>query len=233
LRCRIATCHVDCIDITGAAMPHRGRGDDNGLCGQKAWMLPVLVVLLGFGAEGATSSGGSAATCSVGKADGKGCVADANESLADSNKAACVALGFDPVILSCDTCHALGRRLEEAGNGPAPILGECLGCCKEPVPPERFSMARLVADASQQDRDQDLHDFIKRKAPLFPALELENDVDGESRILRADVLGWKSDHLGQFLRERLESGADSEAKDGVVKLAADGAWTAEIQSCSG
>jgi len=149
------------------------------------------------------------------------------------------------VILSCETCRALGRRLEESGKGPAPVLGECLGCCKEPVPPERFSMARLVADASQQERDQDLHDFIKRKAPLFPALEveyqegaapaleLENNVDGTSRILRADVSGWKSDHLGQFLRERLESSADSEAKDGSIKMAADGAWTAEIQSCSG
>jgi len=99
----------------------------------------------------------------------------------------------------------------------------------------------MVADASQQERDQDLHDFIKRQAPKFrrleveyqewanPSIELENK-DEPDRVLRADVTGWKSGHLQDFLSSRLKPD-DSEA--GETNLPAKGAYTAEIQSCSG
>jgi len=109
---------------------------------------------------------------------------------------------------------------------------------------ERFSSARLLCDANIQERDQDLHDFIKRKAPLFsqleveyveaaePALELEQD-DDSGRVLRAVVAGWKSDHVAQFLEVRLKQTNNTESDEGGAKMVAEGAYTAEVQTCSG
>jgi predicted GNAT superfamily acetyltransferase len=59
------------------------------------------------------------------------------------------------------------------------------------------------------------------------ALELENEAEPD-RIVRVDLTGWKSDHIGEFISQRLKSLED----DGGGEVVA-GAWTAEIQSCSG
>lgn len=105
----------------------------------------------------------------------------------------------------------------------------------------------MIADANIQERDQDLHDFIKRKAPKYsrleveymesaePAIEFEKD-DEPDRVVRAVVAGWKSDQLGQFLSLRLEDQKaenSSDSGEGGAVLAAQGAFTAEIQTCSG
>lgn len=158
------------------------------------------------------------------------------------NASSCAALGFDPVRLKCSTCDMLKLRVEEQGNGGQDIVQECLGCCSfKTAVVERFGSARLTADAGQQDRDQDLHDFIKRKAPMFPqleveymegahpAVELENE-DNPDRVLRAEVSGWKSEHIFEFLSSRLLSADEGE---GDAKTAVSGAWTAEVQTCSG
>eukprot|EP00928_Gymnodinium_smaydae_P011662 TRINITY_DN14278_c0_g1_i1.p1 TRINITY_DN14278_c0_g1~~TRINITY_DN14278_c0_g1_i1.p1 ORF type:complete len:200 (+),score=47.34 TRINITY_DN14278_c0_g1_i1:76-675(+) len=171
------------------------------------------------------------------------CSADAESGscLATAAGDGCAARGFDPAQLSCSTCGLLETRLKEAGIDGSALLQECMGCCQPVVAIERFTSARLTAAASSQNHDQDLHDFIKRKAPFFPSLEVEY-LDGHNaaieleqegqpdRILRADVSGWTSDHLYQFLSERLEKGIPA---DGEVKMAAEGAWTAEVQTCPG
>lgn len=176
-----------------------------------------------------------------GGGNGKGCSAPVNET--------CAERGFDPLRLSCSSCRKLGVRLEEiGGNSGSQVLQECLGCCRDAVAVERFSKATLITDANIQERDQDLHDFIKRKAPLFPQLEVEymegaeaavelEQEDDPNRIVRAVVTGWKSNHLGEFLGVRLkehkaENTSDSEQGGGVV-MAAQGAYTAEVQTCSG
>lgn len=168
-----------------------------------------------------------------------GCAKGGGENV--SSISSCLAMGFDPKQLGCATCDTLKKRLEEAGGISLGIFDECKSCCHQGAPKERFDVARLMADASAQDRDQDLHDFIKRKAPLYPgleveymdgasiAIELENE-DDPMRIVRADVTGWKSDDIGKFLGERLKSNASGADGDGAGVA---GAWTAEIQSCSG
>lgn len=122
------------------------------------------------------------------------------------------------------------------------MIAECFACCEPEPVLEIFPKARLIADASQQERDQDLHDFIKRKAPRiqnleveyqegsWPAVELERD-DG-SEVLRADVTGWKSDQLVEFIGMRLQAinGSEEEETEGVSLHKG---WSAEIQSCSG
>lgn len=177
------------------------------------------------------------ASCPV-NADGSG--ACTRPSKADANHTLrCRAQGFDPEKLGCQTCHVLEQRLKESGVASATLAGNCLECCEEEPVLELFPKARLIADASQQERDQDLHDFIKRKAPRirnlevdyqagsWPAIELETN-DGSGRVLRADVKDWKSDHLVQFLNMCLEAAEDQD-KTGAIG----GAWSAEIQSCSG
>jgi hypothetical protein len=69
-----------------------------------------------------------------------------------------------------------------------------------------------------------------------PAIELEQtDDEGEpTRTLRADVGGWKSEHLVEFLTARLErEGGDDTDWGKEAKMVVKGAYSAEIQSCSG
>uniref|UniRef100_A0A7S4SA43 Selenoprotein F n=1 Tax=Alexandrium monilatum TaxID=311494 RepID=A0A7S4SA43_9DINO len=204
------------------------------LCGGgRLRRLAFALALLPFAVRSSDEEG----SCPAGKAaDGSGCLA------AKENVSACTDQGFDPKRLSCGTCRLLGQRLEEEGGSEQAIVKECFGCCQEAKQVERFGIARLIADAGQQERDQDLHDFIKRKAPLFPgleveylegampAIELENDEQPE-RVVRADVSGWKSNHLYEFLEQRLRTAEVGEKAE--VKMAVEGAWTAEVQSCSG
>lgn len=192
-----------------------------------------LACLLALAAWPAAAEEG---TCDA-KAGGKGCVADDIDG-------SCAEQGFDSLRLSCDTCRQLGSRLEATGNSNKGLVAECFKCCREPAVVERFSSARLICDANIQSRDQDLHDFIKRKAPLFPqleveyaetaepAVELEKD-DDSGRVLRAVVAGWKSDHLAQFLGLRLEQTNNTESDNSGAKMVAEGAYTAEVQTCSG
>lgn len=107
---------------------------------------------------------------------------------------------------------------------------------------EKFAIAKLICDASVQEKDQDLHDFIKRKAPFFPELEVEYaegakpaiefEMEESDRIVRADVSGWESDHIFHFLTDRLEKGFEN-STEATNDMGTAGAWTAEIQTCSG
>lgn len=176
--------------------------------------------------------------------DGVGSCPAGQASCGDApiNATDCLLRGFDTERLVCSTCRLLAERLTEAG-GAKGMADDCLACCREGAIAERFESAKLIADASAQEKDQDLHDFIKRKAPLFsrlevvyqegakPAIELERS-DQPDRIVRADVAGWKSEHLFQFASERLEKDDAAEAAK-AADSKPEGAWTAEIQSCSG
>jgi len=179
---------------------------------------------------------GEEPVCSAGGGPG-GCAAAAVDENASGE--GCLALGFDPRQLGCHTCDTLRLRLEEVGGVGLGLFDECSRCCHQTPPVERFDKGTLMADASAQERDQDLHDFIKRKAPMYPsleveymdganvALELENERDPD-RVVRVDLTGWKSDQMAEFISQRL----NSIEEDGGDKVIA-GAWTAEIQSCSG
>lgn len=179
-------------------------------------------------------------SCLAGQVPGEGCLLKKVADGDTGQNSSCQERGFNPEQLTCKTCKILEQRIQEAGSGGKTLFEECYDCCQETAEVEKFSVARLIADASSQDKDQDLHDFIKRKAPFFPALEVEyqegakaaiefEKEEDPSRIVRADVSGWQSDHLFQFLTERLEESSTSASGPGIVQ----GAWTAEIQTCSG
>lgn len=163
------------------------------------------------------------------------------------NATHCKSLGFDSTVLSCMTCDNLLLRLNEVEDpekGPPLVVTECRGCCQKPGY-ERFESAVLYAPASAQERDQDLHDFIKRKAPLFPSLEVEyqegvgaaiefsNPSTDPERIVRTKVHGWKSEHLVDFMTQRLDD-SDNQGGQGLGSTSSTRKiWTAEIQTCSG
>lgn len=198
-------------------------------------LLAAWVVILAVQAEESCDAKGGG--------QGKACAA----AVPVNANATCAERGFDSSRLSCSICRKLADRLEEQGNtGSEEVVEECLACCRKAAPVELFSSARLIADANIQERDQDLHDFIKRKAPLFPQLEVEymeaaepavefERDDQPDRVVRAVVTGWKSNHLADFLGVRLEQRKEENSSDGSEGggLLAAGVWTAEIQSCSG
>jgi hypothetical protein len=195
------------------------------------WLASVALVALCVVAAAAKASASDdlEGTCPAG-----GCV----------DTSGCAERGFDPKLLICTTCDALEKRLVENGlpAGAKKVLSECKGCCRQPPAAERFTSARLIADASIQEKDQDLHDFVKRKAPKFPSLEVEYmesarpaielfQEEQPDRIVRAEVQGWGSDHIWKFLSLRLEQRNESSQAD--TREATTNAWTAEVQSCSG
>eukprot|EP00746_Dinoflagellata_sp_MGD_P078125 gnl/MRDRNA2_/MRDRNA2_31265_c0_seq1.p1 gnl/MRDRNA2_/MRDRNA2_31265_c0~~gnl/MRDRNA2_/MRDRNA2_31265_c0_seq1.p1 ORF type:complete len:240 (+),score=47.26 gnl/MRDRNA2_/MRDRNA2_31265_c0_seq1:1-720(+) len=160
------------------------------------------------------------------------------------NATQCKTWGFDSALLSCSTCDNLKQRLLDVGEEKSiepPIVTECLGCCQNPKD-EKFEAAVLIAPASAQERDQDLHDFVKRKAPLFPGLEVEyqegdraaiefsNPSKDPERVVRIRVHGWKSEHLFSYLSLRLENSDQGQQGLGQGERKY---WTAEIQTCSG
>jgi len=156
------------------------------------------------------------------------------------NASQCRELGFDPLRLQCSTCALIDSSMTQAGIDGGELSSNCHSCCRRSKQVERFDKGRLIADARLQERDQDLHDFIKRKASLFPnleveyqegampAVELENDGVSE-RVVRADVQSWKSHDVYRFLEEHLKP---AEAGQGAAD-SAQSRWTAEIQTCSG
>lgn len=182
---------------------------------------------------------GDEGTCSWTAAASGKCVPEALDA------AACTERGFDSKRLACATCDALESRLEEASVADFRALAsDCRQCCRAKAAAEKWTSARLLCDAGIQDQDSDVHDFIKRKAPLFkrleveyiegskPALELERE-DDSSRVLRADVGGWKSNHIFDFLTERLDESNTSDNSEDDESVGVVGAWTSEVQSCSG
>eukprot|EP00929_Paragymnodinium_shiwhaense_P091718 TRINITY_DN51625_c0_g2_i1.p2 TRINITY_DN51625_c0_g2~~TRINITY_DN51625_c0_g2_i1.p2 ORF type:complete len:216 (+),score=71.77 TRINITY_DN51625_c0_g2_i1:68-715(+) len=203
-----------------------------------AWLPRVLAAALpALALQAAAEDAGLEGSCPAGVIMSGGTCAGGRGGV---NESECLVKGFDPKQLSCGTCRLLQQRLEEAG-AEVTLAADCLGCCMEAPPTERFTNARLVADASIQEKDTDLHDFIKRKAPLFPSLEVEYmegsraavefENEGDvSRIVRAEVAGWTSDQLFDFLSLRLEQ---KNARKEEAATATAGAWTAEVQSCSG
>lgn len=187
-------------------------------------LLPALAALALAGQPRDTCASADVGGCAAFKVGGGG-----------SN---CTELGFDTTRLTCGTCDLLEQRIKESGVVVQAIVDECRGCCRPEAPIETFSSALLFADASVQDKDTDVHDFIKRKAPKLanleveyregarPVVELEKEEE-PGRMWKADVSGWKSDDLFEFLSVRLRKA------DGEDTAAVGGAWTAEVQSCSG
>eukprot|EP00929_Paragymnodinium_shiwhaense_P106680 TRINITY_DN7227_c0_g1_i1.p2 TRINITY_DN7227_c0_g1~~TRINITY_DN7227_c0_g1_i1.p2 ORF type:complete len:175 (+),score=55.96 TRINITY_DN7227_c0_g1_i1:90-614(+) len=130
----------------------------------------------------------------------------------------CSELGFGDT-LKCSTCARLREVLPSGEQSNAAdagkLLEECEGCCSKEGD-EVFSKAKLVYAEHLLSTDQDLEDFVKRKAPSFKNLELEKADfapttlqlarDGETFDTAktfVNIRGWKSDEIRDFLELKI------------------------------
>ena len=132
---------------------------------------------------------------------------------------ACAERGFTGE-LTCSTCKRLQEFLpsdsEQQGASEAKeLLLECSACCQEKG--AHFAKAFLYYSPYLLDVDQDLDDFVKRKAPGIEHLVMK-PVDGNRPTLQflregesekdskefVSIHKWKSDEINDFLKIRLK-----------------------------
>merc|ERR1719373_640326 len=137
---------------------------------------------------------------------------------------ACAELGFGEA-LRCSTCQRLSDFLpsgdQKGGKEAATLTKDCLKCCSDEGD-EVFAKAIFHVSKGLVEADQDIEDFVKRKAPAFKNLKIEYSMWGVSslQLLRKDeteesaktfvnIGGWKSDEIKDFIKLKL--GAKSSA----------------------
>mmetsp|Transcript_1567 Transcript_1567/g.3767 ORF Transcript_1567/g.3767 Transcript_1567/m.3767 type:complete len:162 (-) Transcript_1567:29-514(-) len=146
------------------------------------------------------------------------------EASAESDKLdaqACSRLGFASESLECKTCTRLRDAMptgDQKGAADAEkLVANCFSCCQE-AGNEGFARAVLYVCPSQVEVNQDVEDFVKRKADSFKNLKIKY-VDGARttlQLLREDeteedsaeyvnIRGWKSDEIRDFLKLKVTS----------------------------
>eukprot|EP00927_Polykrikos_kofoidii_P054183 TRINITY_DN48648_c0_g1_i1.p3 TRINITY_DN48648_c0_g1~~TRINITY_DN48648_c0_g1_i1.p3 ORF type:complete len:168 (-),score=39.70 TRINITY_DN48648_c0_g1_i1:177-680(-) len=127
---------------------------------------------------------------------------------------ACAELGFSEA-LKCPTCNRLREILptgvERGADDAISLVTECESCCTKDVDNEFFAKAIFHVSQYSIESDQDIEDFVKRKAPAFKNLKIEKSFgsmhlqlirEGETSKTATTVVnvrGWKSDEIRDFL----------------------------------
>jgi len=158
-------------------------------------------------------------------------------ALARQSPSQCTALGFESTLLKCSTCDVLESHIGESKTA-LKLLKECKSCCAEDKE-EIFHRAIFQVNSEEISKNQDHEDFVRRKAPGFPNLDVEYVVDlpcalelsNDQTTMRTKVEGWSSQHLFEFVSAKLRPPTADEvlASEG----GATGKGSAEIQSCAG
>eukprot|EP00414_Alexandrium_minutum_P005850 CAMPEP_0113822740 /NCGR_PEP_ID=MMETSP0328-20130328/2394_1 /TAXON_ID=39455 /ORGANISM="Alexandrium minutum" /LENGTH=181 /DNA_ID=CAMNT_0000790681 /DNA_START=135 /DNA_END=678 /DNA_ORIENTATION=- /assembly_acc=CAM_ASM_000350 len=143
---------------------------------------------------------------------------------------ACAELGFGEA-LRCPTCARL-REFLPAGSKPGAAEAEqlakdCEACCSSDGA-QVFAKAILYVCPSQVEVDQDIEDFVKRKASAFSGLTVKK-LDGARTTLQllregetsedsteyVNIRGWKSDEIKDFVALALARPGRAEARAGL------------------
>eukprot|EP00930_Biecheleria_cincta_P074304 TRINITY_DN61508_c0_g1_i1.p1 TRINITY_DN61508_c0_g1~~TRINITY_DN61508_c0_g1_i1.p1 ORF type:complete len:165 (-),score=45.17 TRINITY_DN61508_c0_g1_i1:5-499(-) len=142
----------------------------------------------------------------------------AAEKQAKAGTQECAEMGYG-ADLRCSTCSRLQEFLpsgEEKGAAEsAKLVSECRRCC-ESVGEEVFKRGILYVCPSQVQGDQDIEDFVKRKADAFKSLDVkyrdgvrttlmllregETEEDAKEAV---NIRGWKSDEIRDFVAMKL------------------------------
>lgn len=132
----------------------------------------------------------------------------------------CAEVGYSEA-LQCSMCNRLKEALP-AGDKPGSkeakqLVGECQACCNsEGDQNEVYPKGVMYVCPSQVELNQDVQDFVKRKAGAFKNLKVKY-VDGARTtllLLREDeteddattyvnIRGWKSDEIRDFVAMKL------------------------------
>eukprot|EP00931_Biecheleriopsis_adriatica_P102576 TRINITY_DN77524_c0_g1_i1.p1 TRINITY_DN77524_c0_g1~~TRINITY_DN77524_c0_g1_i1.p1 ORF type:complete len:175 (+),score=46.90 TRINITY_DN77524_c0_g1_i1:84-608(+) len=148
-------------------------------------------------------------------------VVQADDVKLDSKE--CAELGFTQ-DLRCTTCTRLQEFLpsgdQKGAEDSGKLLKECQSCCQSSGE-EVFKRAELYVCPSQIKFDQDIEDFVKRKADAFKDLEVKRQDGVRTTLLlfregekvsedsrsskgeRVNIQGWKSDEIRDFLSMKL------------------------------
>merc|ERR1711865_438083 len=120
----------------------------------------------------------------------------------------------------------MGEFLPSTGEKKAAVAdseklsGECMSCCKAEGT-QVYAKAIFYTDPFSVEVDQDIEDFVKRKADAFPNLKVKL-VDGVRTTLQllregedeednadseyVNIRGWKSDEIRDFIKLKLRAG---------------------------
>mmetsp|Transcript_37627 Transcript_37627/g.86911 ORF Transcript_37627/g.86911 Transcript_37627/m.86911 type:complete len:162 (-) Transcript_37627:33-518(-) len=133
----------------------------------------------------------------------------------------CAELGFSET-LDCSACDKLNdfltsRSNQKVKNDVEVLIKECRGCCVY-AEVEKYDKAVLQMSPGRTRYDQDLEDFVRRKAPAFTRLQIEETAgvtftmlhflrEGQTVDTAAESINlhsWKTDELRDFLQTRLK-----------------------------
>mmetsp|Transcript_19771 Transcript_19771/g.37199 ORF Transcript_19771/g.37199 Transcript_19771/m.37199 type:complete len:172 (-) Transcript_19771:195-710(-) len=137
----------------------------------------------------------------------------------------CAELGFASSDLRCSTCTRLREFLpsgeHKGASDSSQLVSECQSCCQAGAD-EVFKKATLYVCRTQVRDNQDIEDFVKRKASSFKNLKIKYR-DGARSLLvfqregesledateRVNIAGWKSDEIRDFVGMKLDVSASS------------------------
>eukprot|EP00747_Dinoflagellata_sp_TGD_P166167 gnl/TRDRNA2_/TRDRNA2_188530_c0_seq1.p1 gnl/TRDRNA2_/TRDRNA2_188530_c0~~gnl/TRDRNA2_/TRDRNA2_188530_c0_seq1.p1 ORF type:complete len:203 (+),score=57.09 gnl/TRDRNA2_/TRDRNA2_188530_c0_seq1:54-611(+) len=150
------------------------------------------------------------------KKAGKDKKADAEATA--KKQAECSKLGFTEELM-CSTCARLKEFLpsgdQKNGVEGDSLIAECQKCCRADEK-DLFKSAILYVCPSQLELNQDVEDFVKKKADKIQNLEVrymdgarltiqllrEGETDKDSTEY-VNVRGWKSDELKDFVNMKV------------------------------
>lgn len=131
---------------------------------------------------------------------------------------ACAESGFSEE-LQCKTCDrlrdALPRDGREGSDEAEPLVEQCRSCCQAGGD-EVFAKALLYVCPSQMEDNQDVEDFVKKKAEQLEGLTvkvvpgarltlqlLREGEDESDSTEYVNLRGWKTDEIRDFVAMKL------------------------------
>lgn len=118
----------------------------------------------------------------------------------------CLSVGFNPTVLSCDTCEKVQRMI-----GDKSTYDNCKFCCMSQVE-EKFNNAVLEVDNRYIHYMPELEAIIKIKDKLnlevkyrfgSPQLKMYNKDDQDEAVETLSVSSWSQDNFKEYIKSHL------------------------------
>jgi len=162
-----------------------------GLFPAMRWQLPVLLVAAAAATKSMNPTGASSESCST--------------------------LGFSETLM-CSACSRLSSMLADDEESRQ-LLSECQGCCQADEQ-DLYFHGKIYVCPHEAEQNQDLHHFVHRELPKFPAVSVEYIPQSRPMIelIKEDeqkgdftnIDGWKADEMTELLRLRLKNLTEAE-----------------------
>jgi hypothetical protein len=144
-------------------------------------------------------------------------LASANKAIHKLGSESCSKLGFSETLM-CSACSRLSSILADVDDSRQ-LLAECHGCCQADEQ-EFYFHGKLYVCPHEADQNQDLHHFINRELPKFPAVSVEYIPQSRPmmELIKEDeqkgdftnIDGWKAEELVELLKMRMKNITEAE-----------------------